>query len=179
LFIRFAWAVNPRNYILFSCHAFNMTAQLNQLRRAIDYKVKTCPDPAKEMKELGMKVAAGVSALGLALASAGPMRRAFGSPSVPAPIRNIMTHEAGPFTIFFWAPTSKWAFSYTNLVDLEKPLEKISIPQMSALTLTGILFTRFSFVISPVNYNLAIVNVAMGGSSAYHLMRKVKAEYLS
>jgi hypothetical protein len=37
-FLGFAWQVNPRNYLLFSCHVFNMTAQLNQLRRAINYK---------------------------------------------------------------------------------------------------------------------------------------------
>lgn len=33
LFMRFAWAISPRNYLLFACHAANETVQLNQLRR--------------------------------------------------------------------------------------------------------------------------------------------------
>ncbi|KAK9904213.1 hypothetical protein WJX75_006887 [Coccomyxa subellipsoidea] len=33
LFMRFAWAISPRNYILMACHAANETVQLNQLRR--------------------------------------------------------------------------------------------------------------------------------------------------
>lgn len=33
LFMRFAWRVQPRNYLLMSCHICNEIAQLNQLRR--------------------------------------------------------------------------------------------------------------------------------------------------
>ncbi|KFM24840.1 putative mitochondrial pyruvate carrier 2 [Auxenochlorella protothecoides] len=33
LFMRFAWMIQPRNYILLACHAANETVQLNQLRR--------------------------------------------------------------------------------------------------------------------------------------------------
>lgn len=33
LFMRFAWMIQPRNYLLFACHAANETVQLNQLRR--------------------------------------------------------------------------------------------------------------------------------------------------
>ena len=35
LFVRFAWAVQPRNYILASCHTANVLAQGNQLRRPL------------------------------------------------------------------------------------------------------------------------------------------------
>src|SRR5688572_16758336 len=35
LFMRFAWCVQPRNYIFCACHVFNEIAQLNQLRRGI------------------------------------------------------------------------------------------------------------------------------------------------
>ncbi|KAJ1830879.1 pyruvate transporter mpc1 [Coemansia sp. RSA 2711] len=37
LFMRFAWMVNPRNYLLFACHATNEAAQLVQLYRFVDY----------------------------------------------------------------------------------------------------------------------------------------------
>jgi hypothetical protein len=33
LFMRFAWEISPRNYILLACHASNEVVQLNQLRR--------------------------------------------------------------------------------------------------------------------------------------------------
>ncbi|KAJ1891617.1 pyruvate transporter mpc1 [Kickxella alabastrina] len=37
LFMRFSWMVNPRNYLLFACHATNEVAQLVQLSRYVDY----------------------------------------------------------------------------------------------------------------------------------------------
>ena len=109
--------------------------------------------------------------------------------------------------MFFWAPTSKWLFSVSNLKvsvlastlpsplplhrtltltltltlmqDLNKDTDKMSFAQMSALTATGVIWTRYSFVINPVNYNLATVNLALGLSSGYHLARKVKKDYMS
>lgn len=33
LFARFAWMIQPRNYLLLACHISNETVQLNQLRR--------------------------------------------------------------------------------------------------------------------------------------------------
>ena len=38
LFMRFAWAIQPRNYILFACHASNEAVQLNQMRRYVEWK---------------------------------------------------------------------------------------------------------------------------------------------
>ncbi|EQC37139.1 hypothetical protein SDRG_05366 [Saprolegnia diclina VS20] len=35
IFMRFAWMVQPRNYLLFVCHVSNETAQLYQLQRAL------------------------------------------------------------------------------------------------------------------------------------------------
>jgi len=37
VFMRFAWAVQPRNYLLFACHATNATAQSVQGGRFINY----------------------------------------------------------------------------------------------------------------------------------------------
>ena len=31
--MRFAWMIQPRNYLLLACHACNETVQLNQMRR--------------------------------------------------------------------------------------------------------------------------------------------------
>ena len=179
LFMRFAWAVQPRNYLLFACHTFNVGAQLNQLRRAVEYKLEHSATAAQELSEMAQKAAVGGAALAAALFSSNKMQAAMAAPSVPSFIRNFSAHPAGPFTIFFWAPTSKWLLSGTNLLNLDKPTDTISMAQTVALTATGVIWTRYSFVITPVNYNLAIVNLALGLSSGYHLARKVKADYFS
>jgi len=38
MFMRFAWMVQPRNYLLLACHASNECAQLYQLSRRIKYE---------------------------------------------------------------------------------------------------------------------------------------------
>ncbi|KAH7731356.1 Protein R07E5.13 [Aphelenchoides avenae] len=37
VFMRFAWKVQPRNLLLFACHATNITAQSGQLLRFLNY----------------------------------------------------------------------------------------------------------------------------------------------
>ncbi|KAG8949130.1 hypothetical protein FRC04_009076 [Tulasnella sp. 424] len=37
VFMRFAWRVQPRNYLLFACHATNASAQLLQDARFVNY----------------------------------------------------------------------------------------------------------------------------------------------
>ncbi|KAA1471505.1 UPF0041-domain-containing protein [Dentipellis sp. KUC8613] len=37
VFMRFAWRVQPRNYLLFACHATNAAAQLTQEYRFVNY----------------------------------------------------------------------------------------------------------------------------------------------
>ncbi|KAI0651889.1 UPF0041-domain-containing protein [Trametes meyenii] len=37
VFMRFAWRVQPRNYLLFACHATNASAQSVQLGRFVNY----------------------------------------------------------------------------------------------------------------------------------------------
>ena len=77
------------------------------------------------------------------------------------------------FLVFFWAPTFKWMITFSNIGDLNKPAEKISPNQQIAIFATGVIWTRYSFVVVPVNYNLAIVNVFMGASAGYQLYRKM------
>lgn len=38
LFMRFAWMVQPRNYLLFACHASNEAAQFYLLQKKLRYK---------------------------------------------------------------------------------------------------------------------------------------------
>ncbi|KAI9917089.1 hypothetical protein PsorP6_018063 [Peronosclerospora sorghi] len=46
IFMRFAWMVQPRNYLLLACHASNEVAQLYQLQRGVRFQAhkKTTKD---------------------------------------------------------------------------------------------------------------------------------------
>lgn len=179
LFMRFAWAVQPRNYLLFACHSFNIGAQANQARRALEWKVKEDPNAADEIKAFGTKAAVAVGVTVAAVLSADKMHSAISkAQGIPARVKDFVIHPAGPLTIHFWAPTTKWALSGANLMDLERPTDNISLTQTMALTATGVIWSRYAMVINPINYNLMIVNIALGASSGYHLYRKVKADYI-
>ncbi len=43
LFMRFAWVISPRNYILFACHISNECVQLNQMRRWAQWRYSQEP----------------------------------------------------------------------------------------------------------------------------------------
>lgn len=73
---------------------------------------------------------------------------------------------------------SKWMISGASFFDLNRPTDKISLPQYSALTLTGFFFSRYALLVTPINYALCSVNMALFVSSAWHLGRKVNADYL-
>jgi lysozyme family protein len=73
---------------------------------------------------------------------------------------------------------SKWLISGASFLELNRPTDQISLAQYSALTLTGIFFSRYGMLVTPVNYTLVSVNVALFGSSAWHLGRKVKADFI-
>lgn len=86
----------------------------------------------------------------------------------------FLNHPAGPKTIHFWAPTFKWGITFANIADLQRPPDKISVPQQCAITATGVIWSRYSTQITPVNYNLLTVNVFMAITGSYQLYRKYK-----
>ncbi|KAK9267731.1 hypothetical protein L1049_010164 [Liquidambar formosana] len=81
--------------------------------------------------------------------------------------------------VHFWAPTFKWGISIANIADFSKPPEKLSYPQQIAVTCTGLVWSRYSTVITPKNWNLFSVNVAMAGTGIYQLSRKIQQDYFS
>ena len=82
--------------------------------------------------------------------------------------------------VFFWAPTMKWGITVANVSDFKKPPEVLSYPQQFAVSITGLIWMRYSLAITPVNYNLFAVNAAMAVTGSYQLSRKFAADgYLS
>lgn len=176
LFAWWSWVIVPKNLLLMGCHLANIAAQLNQLRRGMEYRIA---NGQQEQVQENIRTAAlggvgilGAMALGPAVQSA-LVKANWGI------ISSVAAAPAGPFTVHFWAPMSKWLISGASFLDLNRPTEKISLAQYSALTLTGFLFSRYSLLVKPINYNLCAVNVALFGSSAWHLGRKVNADYVS
>lgn len=49
---------------------------------------------------------------------------------------------------------SKWMISGASFMELDRPTEKISLAQYSALTLTGFFFSRYALLVQPINYTL-------------------------
>ena len=175
LFARWAWIVHPRNTLLASCHVANILAQGNQLRRALQYKLDNGQE--KEVEEIATKAAIGGAAI-LGSVVAGPAVQSALTAANLGVVSTIAAADAGPFTVHFWAPMSKWLISGASFLDLHRPTDKISLAQYTALTLTGFFFSRYSLLVIPINYTLCSVNIALFGSSAWHLGRKINADYL-
>lgn len=176
LFAWWSWVIIPQNLLLMSCHLANITAQCNQLRRGIEHRSAT--GRQDEVQRCYQTLAAG-AVTSVAAVMGGPiLQRMLGRTNISW-VTAIAIAPAGPFTVHFWAPMSKWLISGASFLDLHRPTDRISLAQYSALTVTGFVFSRYSMVIIPLNYNLAAVNVALFVSSAWHLGRKVKADYLS
>ena len=172
LFSRWAgWDVTPRNFMLAGSHMFNVVAQLNQLRRVLEYKLEKEEGAKAEIIALAQK-----SALVVALVTA----YAFASPKLKAmsPEGTYFASAGGPFTIHPWPPVTKLFLSAASLTDLHRPTDKISLTQYAALTLTGFIFTFYGLYVTPINYPLTSVNVLLFASSLWHLSRKIKADYI-
>jgi len=175
LFARWAYIVKPQNLLLSSCHVANVAAQLNQLRRALEYKIDQGQvDEVEAYKYNAAAVAAG----GAACVLFGPSVQAALVKADLGVLSSIAGADAGPFTVHFWAPMSKWLISGASFLDLHRPTDKISIAQYTALTLTGFFFSRYALLVTPINYTLCSVNIALFSSSAWHLGRKVNADYI-
>jgi len=166
------WAVMPRNFILCASHMFNVVAQSNQLRRVLVYKMENEPGAKEEIAELATKAAAGAAVVGLYAASAGRLKTMV-APYGPA----YLSSPAGPFTIHPWPPVTKLMISGASLMELNRPTDKISLSQYSALTLTGLIFSFYGMAVTPINYPLTSVNILLCSTSAWHLGRKVKADF--
>jgi len=175
LFARWAYIVKPQNLALCACHVSNVCAQTNQMRRAIEHKLAN--NELAQVKQMGINAGIFIgSTLGLIVA--GPAIQSAVVGAGLGPVSTFAGAAAGPFTVHFWAPMSKWLISGASFLDLNRPTDKVSLPQYIALTATGLFFSRYALLVAPINYMLCSVNVALFSSSAWHLGRKVKADYI-
>ncbi|XP_053980064.1 mitochondrial pyruvate carrier 2-like [Hylaeus volcanicus] len=90
---------------------------------------------------------------------------------LPTKFRPFFLHPAGPTTVFFWAPTFKWGLVVAGIGDINRPPDTISLSQTASLMLTGAIWSRYSLVIIPKNYNLFSVNAFTSLTGAYNFAR--------
>ncbi|XP_011311438.1 mitochondrial pyruvate carrier 2-like isoform X2 [Fopius arisanus] len=90
---------------------------------------------------------------------------------LPEKVRPTFLHPAGPTTVFFWAPTFKWGLVLAGIGDINRAPETISLAQTASLMLTGIIWSRYSLVIVPKNWNLFSVNGFVSMTAAYNFYR--------
>jgi len=76
--------------------------------------------------------------------------------------KKLWDSPVGMKTVHFWAPVMKWALVIAGIGDFYRPAEKLSLTQNFALTCTGLIWTRWCFVIKPRNILLAAVNFFLG-----------------
>ncbi|XP_073101829.1 uncharacterized protein [Elaeis guineensis] len=78
-------------------------------------------------------------------------------------------------SVHFWAPTFKWGISIANVADFSKPPEKISYPQQIAVTCTGLIWSRYSMVITPVVLSQPGFPGLKHGNSLFACMEKLES----
>ena len=122
LFARWAWVVQPRNYLLCGCHVANVIAQTNQMRRGIEFKISN--GEGDEVQTIGMKAGA-FAATVVALIAGGPFMQSAIVGANLGPISTMSAAAAGPFTVHFWAPMSKWLISGASMLDLDRPTDNV------------------------------------------------------
>ena len=103
LFARWAFVVKPQNLLLAGCHVTNVAAQMNQLRRAVEYKKENGKD--EEVDDI-VKKAGATAAAGVACVLGGPMVQSAIVNANLGVVSTVAGAEAGPFTVHFWAPMS-------------------------------------------------------------------------
>ncbi|EFN85462.1 mitochondrial pyruvate carrier 2 [Harpegnathos saltator] len=90
---------------------------------------------------------------------------------LPERFRAAFLHPAGPTTVFFWAPTFKWGLVLAGIGDLKRPPDTISLSQTASLMVSSAIWSRYSLVITPKNYNLFSVNLFVCGTGMYNFIR--------
>ncbi|CCF56732.1 hypothetical protein KAFR_0B04360 [Kazachstania africana CBS 2517] len=87
--------------------------------------------------------------------------------------KRFWNSQTGPKTVHFWAPALKWSLVFAGINDIKRPVNKVSGTQSLSLMATGLVWTRWSFVIIPKNYLLASVNFFLAGTAGYQVMRLI------
>lgn len=73
------------------------------------------------------------------------------APPAQSKVAQLWNSPVGPKTVHFWAPIMKWGLVLAGAADFARPAESLSLTQNAALMATGLIWTRWCFVIKPRN----------------------------
>uniref|UniRef100_A0A3Q2USW0 Mitochondrial pyruvate carrier n=1 Tax=Haplochromis burtoni TaxID=8153 RepID=A0A3Q2USW0_HAPBU len=92
---------------------------------------------------------------------------------LPAKLRPVYNHPAGKtqLTVMSLFGIGRWGLVGAGLADMTRPADKLSTSQSAVLTATGLIWSRYSLVIIPKNWNLFAVNFFVGSAGASQLYR--------
>ncbi|TGZ85322.1 UPF0041-domain-containing protein [Ascodesmis nigricans] len=95
----------------------------------------------------------------------------------PAQAAKALNPAFNPRTVHFWAPVLKWGLVLAGIGDFQRPADQLSVAQNAALTATGLIWTRWCLIISPINYPLAAVNFFLGTVGTVQMSRIAMHHY--
>ena len=148
-------------------------AQTNQMRRAINFKLE------KERKmrsrrwapRRGFRSRDGCSHCG------GPALQSAIVGANMGPVSAMAAAPAGPFTVHFGLQCPSGS-SQVHRSRPQPPRRECVFDAVHGIDRNGVFFSRYAMLVTPINYLLCSVNLALFGSSAWHLGRKIKADYI-
>ena len=86
---------------------------------------------------------------------------------------SFLTSPVGPLTIHFWGPVANWGFVIAGILDMNKPMERVSERMQCVLTTYSCLFMRFAWRVQPRNYLLFACHFCNSIAQATLLMKKL------
>lgn len=98
LFAIWSYTIVPKNMLLMSCHLANIGAQVNQLRRSIEYKLEN--GEQDQVNDLARKTAIGGAVLTGSVLAAPMVRKTLVDMNAGL-LSSIAAAPAGPFTVHF------------------------------------------------------------------------------
>ena len=85
----------------------------------------------------------------------------------------FVNSPVGPKTIHFWGPTANWGLVAAAMMDINKPVERISRNMTGVLMFYSCLFMRFAWMVQPRNMLLFSCHFCNATAQSYLLYRKL------
>ena len=80
----------------------------------------------------------------------------------------------GPKTIHFWGPVANWGFVLAGILDMNKPMERVSEKMVATLALYSAFFMRFAWRVQPRNFILFACHFCNCSAQSMLLVKKLK-----
>ncbi len=87
-------------------------------------------------------------------------------------IMSFINSPVGPKTIHFWGPLANWGFVIAGILDMNKPMERVSETMTFTLMCYSGMFMRFAWRVQPRNWLLFACHFANCSAQTTLLIKK-------